>query len=167
MSSSLLPELVEDPSGDDSPFISAADFFSILSLTLIYTLTFFNQPIPKSFSEVPVVSATITGTGMSAPAKSDVGYLSLISTESGIIVRIVPAQETTITEMEVLLTEDGVLQAEELVRLHLLTGVMPTKVVMYMDETEERATAHKLFHKLLKQVRQRCDKVSIAMLEQR
>ena len=71
---------------EDTVFVSLADLFSLLSLTIIYVVLTFGQTTFNSTE--PVVSATLEGSGPGKPIDPAAVYVSLERRENTIVFRV-------------------------------------------------------------------------------
>jgi hypothetical protein len=79
-------EALLDDGDEDSVFVSLADLFSLLSLTVIYIVLTFGQTVPSS-SE-PVAAASLEGSGPGKPISPDDTYVSIQSRGPTAVFRI-------------------------------------------------------------------------------
>lgn len=127
---------------DDSIFVPIADLFSLLSLTLIYLVLTFGQPVPI-FQQELIVS-TSQGPGLGKPIDPGAAYVSLSKlnnsacfeiTRNGITVdKLVPfsANNTEVPESWMLETI-----AHE--------GVQPATIYVFLSEKENDFVIKALF----------------------
>jgi hypothetical protein len=80
---SNLDTALHEAGEEDSIFVSLADLFSLLSLTVIYVVLTFGQTVPSTSIE-PVVSATLEGSGPGKPIDPNDIYVSLQSSATGV-----------------------------------------------------------------------------------
>jgi hypothetical protein len=134
---------------DDSPFLSIADFFSLISLAVIYIVISFAPQSPFSNTGIESVTATAVPTGLTSTLDPHLAYISVLGTSQGALIRIIPAQNQSPNQRAFSLGGTGE-QAAKLWVLQTLAGsAHPKRVLIYLHSDETRDDVHKLFDDLL------------------
>lgn len=164
MSIDLQPETPERLAEDDSPFLSMADFFSLISLTVIYVIIAFSPQSPLTKNSVDLVTAMASATGPASEIDNRVAYVSVLSFAPQLALRVVPAGRGHLQE-RLIARRSPLSEQVEWLRATLSTGIAAERVVFYMGADDESGDAHRLFHELLKDTKKRFP-VSLVFLEQ-
>jgi hypothetical protein len=77
----------DEENDEDTIFVSLADLFSLLSLTIIYVVLTFGQTTFNSTE--PVVSATLEGSGPGKPIDPAAVYVSLERRENSVVFLVI------------------------------------------------------------------------------
>jgi hypothetical protein len=158
------PEAPERLAEDDSPFLSMADFFSLISLTVIYIIIAFSPQSPLTQNSFDVMTALASATGPASEIDNRVAYVSVLSFAPQLALRVVPAGRGQVRE-RLIAPRSPTDEHLEWLRTTLSSGTPPEKVVFYMGADDESGDAHRLFHELLKDTKRRFA-VSLVFLEQ-
>ena len=117
---------------DDSPYLSIADFFSLLSLTLIFaTIVLVPSPsVPENI--VSVISGRVSTTGQGMRADPKVAYLSLVRMyESQAELRLVRPGERVPEVLDVSLADARTSAIAKWIEAELF-GEVPQRMVLYV-----------------------------------
>jgi hypothetical protein len=76
---------LDSETDDDGVFVPIADLFSLLSLTVIYTVLTFGQTVPVTTEVEHVVQATLEGSGPGKPIDPRDVYLTFGVGQGGIV----------------------------------------------------------------------------------
>lgn len=150
---------------DDSPFLSMADFFSLISLTVIYIVIAFSPQSPLSRQSVQIVSGVATASGPAADIDNRITYVSVLPNEQGVLLRVVSAGHGSIRERVVDSSEFAVVAAEQWLLERLNTEPVPEEVVFYFGAKDRTGAAHRLFHELVETAARHDLVVSMVFLE--
>ena len=131
--------------GDDSPFLSAADFFSLISLTVIFTLVALAAQQSDGAKEAHAASVGLGGSGPAVAIDDRTAYVAFIGGEDGLLVRVIPGHSQATQERLIAYNED-VDKTVQWIKQKLLDGIPPTEAVVYMDRKEQHGEAHRLFN---------------------
>lgn len=152
-------------SDDDSPFLSMADFFSLLSLTLIYAVM---KLAPQSLpSENPAEvrfgrSADDSGEMV---ANSKYAYVSLLSRGDAYGIEFQLPTHSIYAAISVSGAESDVAVATDWLSNLLVSSPHPERVVLNMPRSENRPEAHRLFNMLTQAAKERHEWVSTIFSE--
>jgi hypothetical protein len=143
-------QLLKESSGaeDDSPYLSMADFFSLVSMTLIYvamTLSFSGQ---KSESEIAVLTGAFSGTGPGSAVDPNTAYISVFTEGAQTVVRLVLPATSLTTETRFSPNVSNTDAAMAWLLDQLGKEFAPGKAVLYLDLTAAAPNAHKLMNEL-------------------
>jgi hypothetical protein len=163
MSVDLQPETPERLAEDDSPFLSMADFFSLISLTVIYIIIAFSPQSPLTQNSIDLMTAVASATGPASEIDNRVAYVSVLSFAPQLALRVVPAGRGQMQE-RLIAPRSPTNEQVEWLRTTLSTGTAAERVVFYMGADDESGEAHRLFHQLLKDTKKRFP-VSLVLLE--
>lgn len=145
--------MLEDVEGlgptDDSPFLSIADFFSLISLAVIYIVISFAPQSPFSNTGIESVTATAVPTGLTSTLDPRFAYVSVLGASEGVLVRIIPARNQAPKQRNFGLDVTGENNARQWVLQTLRDSARPKRVLIYMRSDESRDGVHKLFDELL------------------
>lgn len=134
---------------DDSPFLSIADFFSLISLAVIYIVISFAPQSPFSNAGIESVTATAVPSGMTSTLDPRFAYVAVLGTTQGVLVRIVPPQNQTRVQRNFPLSGTGEQEASRWALQILSRSAKPMRVLIYMHSDETRGDVHKLFDEML------------------
>lgn len=145
---------IDDPAAagsaeDDSPFLSIADFFSLISLAVIYIVISFAPQSPFSNTGIESVTTTAVPTGFTSTLDPQLAYVSVLGTSQGVLVRIIPAQNEAPMQREFSLAGTGEHDAKQWALQKLAGSAKPKRVLVYMRSDESRDDVHHLFDDLL------------------
>lgn len=134
---------------DDSPFLSMADFFSLISLTFIYIAVVFGTPIAASDS-LEIVQAAEAKPGTAVPRDPNKAYVALWPSDSanGILIRVVPSHGATIQEKSIAFPASDSDNVADWVTKTLDTGTPTDEVMLFLPRSEVRQEALSLFVEL-------------------
>lgn len=160
-----LPQLdvEERQAEDDSPFLSMADFFSLISLTVIYIIIAFSPQSSLSQNAIDVTTAVASAAGPASEINNRVAYVSILSSASKVVLRVVPAGQGSIQE-RLVAANSPTSEAVEWLQATLSVGPKAEKVLFFMGAEDRSGAAHLLFHELLRDTKRRFD-VSLVFLE--
>lgn len=151
---------------DDSPFLSMADFFSLISLTLIYISVVFAPASPLPEDAIPVVLGRVAEPGQAVAANSTYAYVTLQSFRDGVQILVAPRGKTTTARPLTLAMETTELgPASSWIEGELLSAEIPERVIMRIQAGEQKSDVHRLFNALVADIRQRFP-VSIVIVDQ-
>lgn len=152
-------------SEDDSPFLSMADFFSLISMTVIYIVIAFSPQSPLASESVNVVTGVAAAFGPASQIDNDVAYVSVLSAAPNVLVRVMPPGNGSLTELVVTADPQGTAHAVAETQALLSSHVAPKRVIFYMGVADESGRAHLLLHELLKATKQKME-VSLVLLDE-
>jgi hypothetical protein len=140
------PDIVSE---DDSPFLSMADFFSLISLSLIYAMIVLAPQSLVPEDAINVVSARATTAGQQSAVNSRFAYFSLYAETDDLRVSFrwptLQLREDITISGSYRDLDTAVAWLERV----LATNPSPDRLVFYMREDENRAEAHRLFNRLV------------------
>jgi hypothetical protein len=137
---------------DDSPYLSMADFFSLISLTLIYvamTLTFSGQ---KLNSEIAVLTGAFSGSGPASVVDARAAYITVVPEDRDVIVRLIRVSPSVNAEMRMEAGKVSVQTAVSWLKGHMKGVPEADKAVLYID-LRAAPSAHKLVNELTSALR--------------
>jgi hypothetical protein len=154
-------------SEDDSPFLSIADFFSLISLTLIYLVITFSPSAPAVDSAIEAVTGTATGTGPASAADTRIAYVAVLSGEDGsLLVRLIPPGASAPDEKQFDLSDTGTDAASHWILSRLARNPEIDRVMFYMNVDDKQIRVHKAFVQLVNRSRKQVTfSVSMIFLE--
>lgn len=132
---------------DDSPFLSMADFFSLISLTLIYIVIVFAPQSPAVESSVDAIRAVAQGTGPASPIDTEIAYMAIFSEQDNFLLRYMHASATAQEELFPI-SAGGQTKGKDWLLAQLQTGEPPKRIVFYIRSNEPNAEVHKVFNQL-------------------
>jgi hypothetical protein len=139
-----------------------ADFFSLISLTVIYIIIAFSPQSPLTRDSIDVVSAVASATGPASEIDTRIAYVSILPSDPQLVLRV--ATGTGSIKDRVVRSGSDARAAAEWLRNILSAEPSLERVVFYLGAEDESGHAHRLFHKLLKDTKQRFD-VSLVLLD--
>jgi hypothetical protein len=131
--------------GDDSPFLSIADFFSLIALTVIYIVIVFSPQSQISQTAVEAITGTATNVGPASPLQNKIAYVGLLPDGARVLIRVIHPEAGPVEERGISLSEEGYNSALAWLAMTLREGPAPTRVLFYLDGGESRAEANRLF----------------------
>lgn len=134
---------------DDSPFLSIADFFSLISLAVIYIVISFAPQSPFANAGIESVTTTAVPSGMTSTLDPRFAYVSVLDSSQGVLVRIIPAQNQSPKQRNFPLTEAGEHSALQWTLRTLRAPVQPKRVFVYIHVDEPTGEVHKVFDDIL------------------
>jgi hypothetical protein len=161
----LSPTLVSSASAmeDDSPFLSMADFFSLISLTLIYAMLILAPQAPVPEDAITVLSGRISADGQQSSVDAKFAFVSLEAEGDAYHLVYRWPKQRLYSDIRVSGSIADVHIASVWLDSELVTGPTPERVVFYLREDETRPEAHRLFN-LLQQSTKRGHAVSAVYL---
>jgi hypothetical protein len=158
-----MPEIHGTGPEDDSPFLSMADFFSLISLTLIYAMLVLapSAPVPKD--AVTILTGRMPSEGQQIAVDPGFAYVSIEADGDGYHVEYRWPTNSLYSDVRISGAIEDVRVARVWLTSALLVGPRPDRVVFYMRDDEIRPEAHRLFN-LLQQSTKRGYPVSAAYL---
>jgi hypothetical protein len=167
VSTKTSPKVLLSPrSGDDdSPFLSMADFFSLLSLTLIYISIAFAPAGELPEDAIPVLLGRKAEPGQTAAANAAYAYIELRSQEDGAALFVRPRGKTQPEILTISLEDPQIELASAWIDRELMRGSKPERVVATVSLRERNADLHRVFNRLVGSIRQDVP-VSIVMLSE-
>jgi hypothetical protein len=130
----------EDAGDEDTVFVSLADLFSLLSLTIIYVVLTFGQTTPAN-SE-PVVASSFSGTGPGERVDPQDIYVTLEGRPEGIAFRVI--QRDTPVEKTIPVTQE-VPQIPKDWLLQTIPQSHSGMIYVYLSPEENDRTVRALF----------------------
>jgi hypothetical protein len=155
-----LHAVLDDAEEEDSVFVSLADLFSLLSLTIIYVVLTFGQTVPAASTE-PVVAATLEGSGPGKPINPQDTYVSIQSRGASVLFRV--ARNGLEFDQEAI--ADG---ASLKIPAQWLLGALGTDaangtIYLYLPPSEKSVVVEALFTDTARLLRSRFTNVSVAL----
>jgi hypothetical protein len=150
-------------SEDDSPFLSIADFFSLVSLTVIYLVITFSPQTPATESAIEAVTGTASGTGPASAVNTKLAYVAVLG-GGGLVVRVILPGSDAAEDKQFDASEKGGAEAQAWVLSKLGSQPDIERVMLYMNSGESRGELHKAFNELTHEVHKHF-KVSIVYLD--
>ena len=150
---------------DDASLLSMADFFSLLSLALIYMAVVFGSPSgPRSIVEgsVEVVRASVVGVGPAASVVEGMAYVSILPVKGAAAVRVL-APGSSISEKNVALDTIDTTRVSEWVVEQLAKGAQIQKVTIYMAGEDPRPEVNLRFMSVLRGVQKKYPVVRVIL----
>lgn len=151
-------------SDDDSPFLSMADFFSLISLTLIYISIVFAPASPLPEDAIPVLLGRVAEPGQAVAANSTYAYVTVQSYQDGVQILAAPRGRTMARLLTLPMETTELGPASSWIEGQLLSAEVPDRVIMRIRAGEQKGDVHRLFNALVGSVRQRFP-VSIVIVE--
>lgn len=151
---------------DDSPFLSMADFFSLISLTLIYISIVFAPASPLPEDAIPVLLGRVADSGQAIAANSTYAYLTVQSYQDGVQILVAPRGKTTPRALTLSLEATDLGPASSWIEEQLISAEIPDRVIMRIRAGEQKGDVHRIFNALVSSVRHRFP-VSIVIVENR
>jgi hypothetical protein len=150
----LLPSMsaAED---DDSPFLSMADFFSLISLSLIYSMLVLAPQTPLPQDAINVINGRLTTSEQDRAVNPHFAYIGLESRADAFRLRLVWNEWRLNEETEVSGTLSDIQNASEWIHQHLASHAAPERVIFHMRDDELPSEGHRLFNRLAQSARQR------------
>jgi hypothetical protein len=133
---------------DDSPYLSMADFFALISLTLIYvamSLTFSGQ---RSNSEISVLSGVFSGSGPGSAVDARAAYISVVSAEPQVVVRLIRMAPSVNTEIRIPADQPNAQVAMSWLEAQLMKDQRPSRAILYLELKTASPSAHKVMNEL-------------------
>lgn len=159
-----LPEERGSSAEDDSPFLSIADFFSLVSLTVIYLIITFSPQAPVPESAIEAISGTASGTGPASATDAQTAYVAVLGQGDGLVVRVIVPGASTAEERQFALSDEGIGGANNWALSRLMSAPATERVMFYMNTSEKHSEVHKAFIHLVNTARARF-KVSMIFLD--
>jgi hypothetical protein len=138
---------------DASVFETAADFFSLLSLAIVYMAVIFGLA-GGSGELVSVERLSAGGSGTTVPFDPTTAFVGFLPRESGMLVRLQTPGGEVVVEREWPITEDGEMASIEWVVATLGDDRKIEKVVCFVSQDEDRGEVHRAFHRLISRLRE-------------
>lgn len=148
-SAGLLPNDRGLQAEDDSPFLSIADFFSLISLSLIYLIVTFSPAAPVNDSAVEAITGAASGTGPASATPTRIAYVVLVPSSTGLLVRVIQPGADTPAEHEFKLTDAGTLAASGWIVAQLLPNPDIERVMFSMNANDHQDHVYKSFWQLV------------------
>jgi hypothetical protein len=149
---------------DDSPFLSMADFFSLISLTVIYIVIAFSPQSPFANESVDVVRGVASALGPASQIDNDIAYVSILSVAPNIVVRVMPAGNGDLTEFVATPDSQSIASAIAWTQEILASKLLPKRVIFYMGVADKSGRAHYLLYELLRTTEQKTE-TSLVLLD--
>lgn len=146
-------------SEDDSPFLSMADFFSLISLTLLYAMLVLGPQSPVPRDAISVLTGRAPAEGQQVAVDPGFAYVSVENEGDAYRLQYRWPAKSIYYEVQVSGAIEDVQVAKVWLESSLLTGPSPDRVVFYIRDDETRSDAHRLFN-LLQQSAKRLYPVS-------
>lgn len=157
----ILPARITE---DDSPFLSMADFFSLISMMLIYISIAVAAASPLPEDAIPVLLGRVADPKQAIAANPTYAYVTIESYQDGIGVHVTTRGKTTSQFLALPLETTDFGPAASWIEGQLLSAELPDRVIMRIRATEPRAEAHRIFNALVAST-QLTFAVSIVMVE--
>lgn len=139
---------------DAGVFETAADFFSLLSLAIIYMAVIFGLA-GGSGDLVNVERLSSGGSGATVPFDPTTAFVGILPRESGMLVRLQTPSGEVLLEQVWPITEDGERASIEWVLATLGGDHKVEKVVCFVSQEEDRGEVHRTFHRMISRLRER------------
>ncbi len=139
---------------DTGVFETAADFFSLLSLAIIYMAVIFGLA-GGSGELVNVERLSAGGSGATVPFDPTTAFVGILPRESGMLVRLQTPSGEVVLERVWPITEDGERASIEWVLATLGGDHKVEKVVCFVSQDEDRGEVHRAFHRMISRLRER------------
>jgi hypothetical protein len=130
---------------DDSPFLSIADFFSLISLSLIYLIVTFSPSAPPSESAIETITGVASGAGPASAVPVRIAYVAVSSSQERLLVRVIQPGAAAPDERQFELSDVGTRAASYWILNELLGNSDVERVAFYMDVNERVNQVHKSF----------------------
>lgn len=137
-----------DPPDDAGVFETAADFFSLLSLAIIYMAVMFGL----SGGSGELASATrlaAGGSGMTAPFDPTTAYLALVPGRSEMLLRLQTPSGATVLERVLTASAQGESEAVTWALTTLRDDHKVVTVICFLSADEDEAWVHRSFNRLV------------------
>lgn len=151
-------------SDDDSPFLSMADFFSLISLTLVYISIVFAPASPLPEDAIPVLLGRVAEPGQAVAANLTYAYVTVQSYQDGVQILATPRGRAASNPLVLPIETTELGAASSWIEGQLLAAEIPDRVIMRIRAGEQRAEVHRIFNALVGSIRQRFP-VSIVIVE--
>jgi hypothetical protein len=133
---------------DDSPFLSIADFFSLISLALIYSMIVFAPQSPVPEDAVSVLAGRVTNAPQNSSLDPRFAAVTIEPTSDGYAIEYSWPAEQILLDAKVSGVSEDVRVAIDWLNTVLATSPSPDRIIFMMDAEENRPEAHRLFNKL-------------------
>jgi hypothetical protein len=152
-----LDELSDLLEGEDTSFVSIADFFSLLSIAFIYFAVSFGNPLSAP-TILQVESVAESGSGPAIQIDETVANVSLlISKEAGLVVRVISPLGSERADLYVQSTSDPMVNVPVWVSLQLQSWKGIKYVVLYLDLEGASLHAYQLRDRIASELSQQYD----------
>jgi hypothetical protein len=142
---------------DDSPYLSMADFFALISLTLIYVAMSLASPGQKSNSEIAVLSGAFSGSGPGSAVDPRTAYISVVSEDAQVVVRLIRMGPSVNTEIRIPADRPNAQTTLSWLEEHMAKGQKPTKAILYLELKAASPSAHKVMNELTSALKKKID----------
>jgi len=142
-----------EPTESDSAFVSAADFFSLISLSLIYVVIVVAGPAMPGTNAVTWVNTAQQASG--AASGENLTFVVLVPDPEGVRFRVYREKTNLSTERLVHLTPGGQADVKEWLATILKNEPEQERVVFHLGTGEQPPEAHKLFNELLESTQEK------------